>query len=808
MRAYLLPLVVLAACSTEGGAPPPGDTGESSALDTGGSTPLTRPDVDVTYDVELTASGVMTDLIDPRMSMVSTTNNYPYILEAPSSDQGAYMVVHYLMGTYVYPTGADDIVDDWCVDGEYDDKAGVCRGKLWTAGRVATQRPTQYFCLDQVNGRMFLVKDQGTRLEIADTAMEGEEAYSYNFAAQKIDYQPSVTDLGKFLGRCEYLPYADQLVLTGNGEDSSATVGFAKIDPTAMTGELVDYVDLGMVPEFMYATNDGRQLVLNDIVSDEMVRLNTDDFTVEASWPVEGLVHFGINRRTGMAYLAKGDGGATMLDTTNPSATEVPITGVTTATVEWAFADPTRNTAWLVGTDDGVHYTVFVAKDGVVTGSMEVTGAPVVDVAEPGDMGDLVVVQMTGTAGSGAWQVFAAKPDQSDGRPPVNVFLYTTIEEPSDANLFEDDAKTRYNCDYYEAELALIRGNAAQLASLRTAAGNPVPIAMAITDNFAEISRACGGYEEIYDELQNKYHFQLGVMLHNRPCYNCSSSDGTPDADGLYANPDYCGADDGNFIAPTNTSACFPDDPDYCSRGDYDCYYRFLAPRVEIADQNIPGGGAFIVGADRHGLWDYDWIRFYQTVERPSMDHDGFDLTLFVGDWAYTELEFGDPREKNPATWRPQDRSAIWRPGQINDWSRDSAYSNLVYLPGINSSTNKIGEQQASSLFMVDFVNSGISIAYGGSDLDVQWQHLRQAVNYRKIDHVNSWYWHIHDQGLSNLVGGAGAALPMSDDPKTTVAQALQRFVDEIDARYVATGEVQWAYPTEIRDEYQACCTW
>ena len=242
------------------------------------------------------------------------------------------------------------------------------------------------------------------------------------------------------------------------------------------------------------------------------------------------------------------------------------------------------------------------------------------------------------------------------------------------------------------------------------------------------------------------------------------------------------------------------DDPEYCPLGDWDCYYSFLQPRAEIADRNIPGGADFIVGADRHGMWDYDWLQFYQDVEREAHGRTGFPMTMFAGTWAYNNIDYDDPRGKNPTPWRAEDRAAAWHPNDVNYWAQDSVYSSLLYLPGINSATIKIGEQQESGTYMADFFDLGVAQQYEQSDYDVLWQFLRQAVRYRKEGHLNTWYFHVHDNGLVNLADAEGndVVIVGSDGVSYTARAPLDAFVQRINERYLPTGEVAWAWPSEI----------
>jgi hypothetical protein len=760
------------------------DTDSDTDTDTNGGGSST----DVSYALDVVKQGTMPDLEHAYMAMMSPTNNYTYILDRPDDVTAADPMIHFLLDSYIYPSG------DYCIGTE--DK-GVCHGTLWTSGRLynpQSPKPTTSFCIDEPGGRMFLVKDQGTRIEVADIAFEGDEAYTYNVPYSKIDLQDDVTDAGssKYMGPCEYLPATDELLLTSANSEQGEGM---QVLGASEDGSLHRHGEMNVAPSHVYALNNGEDVLMDDGGSPILNLVDSETLSAVATWyTTSTIVHFGVNRRTGMAYLAHGTAGAGMIDTTDPDSVEVPID--IPGSVEWAFGDSSHDLAWFVSNSGG-SYTVYMVQDGVV-----VTSAPVPDtvvsVAEPSDMGDLVVFQKGSAAGSGSYTVFGARAQNLDDRPPLKIFLFTTIEEPSDSNMAEPCTGSGQT---FESELNLVKANASRLAALG------VPVAMSITDNFAQKSEECGVAADIYGYLDG-LGFELGAMLHNRPCYNCSSGDTVPNDDGELSNPDFCGTDDANYISAGNGSACFPDDPEYCAMGDWDCYYAFLQPRAEYADENIPGGAKFIVGGDRHGMWEYDWIRFYQEVEREHSGKTGYDLTLFAGTWAYNNIGYDDPRGKNPTPWRPQERVAAWKPGDIDNWRGESAYSNLLYLPGINSASIKISEQQHSGLYMEDFFDALadhlFTTLYDAEDYEVQWTNMRQAVNYRQKDRVNTWYFHIHDNGIVNLgdASGADVLVPSADGTQVPAADLLQAFVTQVNDTYVKDGVVEWAYPSDIKAGY------
>lgn len=815
--------------ATDSGAdstlPPDTDTDiEDSGIVTG--------PVDVDFSIELVKTGSMDStgstsaadqLTVPGAAMMSPTNNQTYVLDASDAGGGG-LIIHYLMDSYLYPVG------DWCVGTEDDE--GNCAGTpaYWYSGRVKKptgNKPTQAMCLDRVNGRLYMVKDQGTRVEVADVALDGDDPYTYDSSMGYIDLPGEVTSLGRLLGSCEYLPQTDELLLTcGSDQDNiCSAIAIVAAEPvsTAGFGAFHRGFNVGISPRHAYALIDGSKLIADDPITNAIVRIDTNTLGTDWSYELDdSVVHFGINRGTGKAFLAHGTAGAGMLDTNDASATEVKLS--IDADIRWAFADQTHDLGWFVGVDGSGDWHVYLEQDGAIVSTMDLDHN-VLSVAEPSDLGDLVVFTDGGENGSVAYSIFGPRASTNDGRPPLNIFLLTTIEEPSDTNICEpctpsdpvDRSCSAPAGQTFEDEVNLVYSNAQKIHDI-VIAKHGGKVAMAITDNFAEKAATCGRAEEIYGFLDG-LGFELGAMLHNRPCYNCSNGDTRADVDPP-SNPDYCAGDNASYIASGNSSACFPDDPEYCGIGDWDCYYAFLAPRALIADENIPGGAKFIVGGDRHGMWSYDWIRFYQEAPRGDGGY-GYDLTLFAGTWAYNNIDYDDPRGKNPTPWRPQQRSAAWRPGDINEWDRDSAYSSLLYLSGTNSAVVKIGEQQLSGMYMADFfdfIGSGegqISTLYDPSDFDVEFQNLRLSVNYRQVDHLNTWYFHIHDNGITNFGDKTGADVTVPDpncpegdecEPIPT-GEFLDAFMTRINSRYVAewggTGEVVWTKPTEAKAQFR-----
>jgi hypothetical protein len=745
-------MLVLLACRF---AAPPADTG---AQDTGPDD-TTPPVHDVNYVLEVAASGTLPGQTGVVDAFTNPNNGVTYAFDSDG------LTIRYLLDTWVHPTG------DYCVGGT-EDEEGVCRGGVvWTSGRITSPSATLASCLDREAGLLYLMKAGGGNVEVVDVSMEGADPYTYQRAIRNARLPQEVAEAVNWTGPCEVDKRDDSLLLS-----SAAQMALLRLS-NGESFAVVKSVELGFVPGEV--VRHAEDILLWDQSGDRLVALDNATYRRAAAWSAPApILDAAFSRGDGTGWAALGEAGVAAVALTRQgeaAAHVAPVEG----TASQVVADPARGLAWAaVHGTDGDH--VALVQPGEVRATWTVPGT-LLRLSEPSPTGDVAAFYQPAAGGDMAFTVLAPVEDVQT-QDPLRIFLFTTIEEPSDANMAEPCTG---NGTTFETELALVRNNAAVMASLG------VPVAMAITDNFAEKAEECG-QTAIFEELA-ALGFELGAMLHNRPCYNCSNG-------GDY-NPDHCNADSAYYISPSSSAACFPDDPEYCSLGDYDCYLEFLAPRVDVADRNIPGGARFIVGADRHGMWRYDWIRLYREVERPSTGRVGFDLTMFAGAWAFNDVAYDDPRGKNPAPWHVGRRTPAWHLADIDAWDQDSPASNLLYLSGANSATVKLAEQQQSGLYMLDFFDVATQVAYRPDDFEMQWQWLRSAVQNRRPGATNTWYFHIHDAGTVNLRGVDNSPIPIDqeDESAGSVEDALVAFVARIHERYDGTGAVDWMGPTAIR---------
>jgi hypothetical protein len=205
----------------------------------------------------------------------------------------------------------------------------------------------------------------------------------------------------------------------------------------------------------------------------------------------------------------------------------------------------------------------------------------------------------------------------------------------------------------------------------------------------------------------------------------------------------------------------------------------------------MPSGASFVFGADRSGLWEWDWVEAYRNMARPG-GNVGHDTTAFGHLWAYSDqLDLKDPRGKNTGPWRVGDAVEAWAIGYADAWDKDSAFSDLVFLPGLNTSVLKLMEQHSNGLFLLDLFESGVPIKYTKGDFQILNQLLRQAINLRGRIGPNVWHFHLHDLATVNLSDAAGVEQPSNS--------YMKDWVDLIEATQVEPGHMEWALPSEIR---------
>ena len=748
-----LPWILLAIAGCRGG-----DKGDSPAVDSEQETPWPDPPapqldtaVDAaTWSLSEDLRKEATDLSPGPLAFQSDIDGYIYALQKDGAS------VWTMNNAYVHPGGT------WCLDGTGEDCTG---GDLWEAGRIYPGKPAAAMCADIAGGRLFLVQDGSPKIEIADLRPEGEDARTYLKIYSIIKLDDTLFEDWTWNGPCAYLPKDDALVLTSPSTGRFAVIGTA-------SGLLKASGELDIAPSHLAALGDGGLMIFDDPAGNVVVA-TTADLAIRRSFAIGGTIHdLAVDDDHDRVWVAS-DAGAFCINLSEEDGPfSIPVEGTPVRVA------PERRTglAYVISQQDGVDRVSLVRGEAVM--DSEVLPGSFLSLATPSILGDLPVF-WTDDADTVQMSVYAANPEPLDQRPPLHTFLLTAIEKPFDDDLdmpCEDDS----GGDSVDRMINIIEANAAVLDSL------DIPIALAITANFAEVAERCGR-TDVFDYLDG-LGFELGVMVHNKPEYNCVRP-GTPDVEA-----DTCEANSPFACDPERTECLFPGDPGYCDYGDYDCYIAYMDARNVVIDRNLPGGGMFVLGADRHNMWGWDWLRGYSEMDRAD-GTEGFDVALFAHAWAYTgEVTYDDPRGKNPAPWHPSEATESWAPGDADHWEVGSAFSTVRYLPGMNTAVTKLSEVTSSGLFMLDFLATGTAYSNDASDYDVLTQLLRGAVRYRTGRAPNTWYFHIHELSEVNLADASGAELPAADWLRTWVATVPQTYVDR--------GELVWATPSEIRAAY------
>jgi hypothetical protein len=751
---------------------------ETDSVDSDTSTPDTDdPPAPVHYRLRRLVERDLVGLSRPLSVFTSDSDGFTYVIPDPEGQTRTSTLL--ISDTYFQPQGT------FCKSNNVlttVSDASACGGSTLVPGRIDHAIAPARACLDLAGGRAFFLSTTRARFEVVDIALEGDSPYTYHNPNSTLRLPPALSE-SRLYGPCAYLPATDEILLSPTDE-KAGKLGLM-LTSDGSTSREIPFVGH---PTRIFLSEDGRDLYLDDASRGAILRLDAITLEAEAEFVWDRFLDdFTVDTRSGRIYLSDGHAEVAVLDLSAEAPVAVPIKGIEGAPRHLG-AHRGAELLWVVSETESGGFVVQLVQDGAVTSS-ESVGATVAAVSTPGLMGDLVVVTQEKTGADARFLVYEARADGPGDRGPLYVYLFTTIEAPDDAGMaYPCDSPTSSN-DFTQV-LNLVTGNAEVLASLG------VPVAMAVGDNFGQKSEACGE-TDFYDYLAG-LGFDLGALIHNRPCYSCTNQD----VDGVTYNADYCVPTDPDWKRASAATACFPNDPEYCDKGDWECYRDFLTPRVDYADRWIPGGANFLVGADRHGMWNYDWLRLYQEVERISQGRVGFDLTMFGSAWAYNNIAYDDSRGKNPAPWRAEDRSGAWTPGDIQHWDQDSHYSDVLYLPGISSSTVKLGEQQQTGLYMLDLLAlQGRSIAYDAEDYEANFQLLRQALTFRDPERVSTFYFHIHDAGVVNLADATGAEVLIDDGSGTRipVSTFLRDFIARIDEDYVSTGEVVWMAPSEIR---------
>lgn len=679
-----------------------------------------------------------------QQSVRSEANDWAYLLDSSGR------AVHTMTAANVQPRGS------YCVGGEGEEEA--CTGVLRNSGFISTNI-TWNICMDREQHRIALVQDKG-RVELIG-ASSSTEHWRHENSVYEVWQPPESGETG-LVGPCFWS--GDRLWMSGGGlvvaieaveqtyewaQRYDLAVGFRQLEP--MASEVVaGWGTDGRLYSLSTVDGDLQPIPLGDAVIQDMVV----DRARDRLWLADSY------KQQLLAY-----------ERTDGLWTQVVAWSTSERVMAVEVDQKTGAVATLELDGGGRSWLGLYAEDGFQ--ERAVVEGEALNLVPAGGLEQFGVVARLGDGELG-WQVWSVR-DPGDARPPLGVFAVTTLEEPF-LNMEMPCVATDDDEAGFRELVDTLRENIGLLEAVE------IPVAVGVTWEFVSKALECGE-DGILVEMSSR-GFEMGHMVHSRPCFNCTDGE----VSGVFVAE--CGPSSPHYVLSDDPSACWPDDPDYCDLEDTPCWAALVGQRALEVDEVLPGGSAFIFGADRHGLWGWDWVDGYRSFERADGGR-GYPITLFAGLWAYPQIaSFDDPRGKEPA---PLFASAIGRPwfvSNVDSWDINSAFSELLYLPGHSVAVTKSGEHQATGLHLLHLVNSGLAIGFDRTDLDSLSGLLRQAVAHRDELSTGSWYLHIRDLTSWKLN-------EPGEDGLTPITH-LSRWQEEVESGFTS-GEVLWMLPTAIR---------
>jgi hypothetical protein len=723
----------------------PTDTGQVLVSDTGERDTGTAVPDEVLSLTQVAAGG-LSGKGPVDFSLVNPINGYTYLLD---QGEGA---VRYLTQGYVHPSG------EWCL------KTACAETEHYTPGRTPVSSVGSGMCLDAVNGRLFVPRSSG-EIQVLDVTPEGEEADTYNRTAGLLRLPDVLRDEGSFKGPCVYVPEEDALLISS---PTTGIIAMIDIEPVGVRMTTEEAFDVSA----MVRMDDGSRVVVTFSGSGSIGILDLSDLSMDQVELCHSVVDVAVDTQTGLVWMAHGESpGLSYLDLEDLDA---GLTAVPEAPDCHEVAlDPSSGLVLAASSVEQRSEIVLV--DGTEIVDRVELPHSVQDIARPSKTGDFVVI-VTDLDDDLGFVVFdVAQPAVETDPPPVQAFVMTAIEQPADSELADLEAG-KTGCEGIDQYIAFIENNASALV------GMDIAVAVAITHNFVRAADFCGQLEVL--DLLEGYGFELGYMIHNRPEYHCTNASGWDEADACTSASQY-------YCDPETEDCVFPGHEDYCALGDQDCFQNFLDARSLYTEARMPSGASFVFGADRSGLWEWDWVEAYRNMARPG-GNVGHDTTAFGHLWAYSDqVGLKDPRGKDTGPWRVGDAVEAWAIGYADAWDKDSAFSDLVFLPGLSTSVLKLMEQHSNGLFLLDLFEADVPVKYTEGDFQLLNQLLRQAINRRGRIGPNVWYFHLHDLATVNLSDAAGVEQPSNS--------YMKDWVDLMEATQVEPGHMEWALPSEIR---------
>ena len=353
---------------------------------------------------------------------------------------------------------------------------------------------------DQEEGRLALVQDKG-RIELVGVSAAMNN-WRHEHAVYQV-FQPSADAENALTGPCLF----ESGALWLSGAESLARVSM---------------VDGAVVPEVVYDLEIGLQDLLH--VNDTRVL----GHQVDGRW-------VGIDLETGSMWSLPELGVAVARAASHPLSQRVWMAerdDQSLVEVRWQddtylkrvlgrTADPVVDLqidqrTGIVGTlelDDAGRSWLRVYDAGELQDSHHVPGTGV-RLIPPGFLGQFTVLS---TDASGSLQAFSWRLlDPAEPDVPLGAFMVTTLEEPFLNLEMPCVAATDDEKDFAEI-ITNVRSNVTELDGLQ------LPVAVGVTWEFVVKAQECGE-TSVFSELLDA-GYELGHMVHSRPCFNCTDGD-------------------------------------------------------------------------------------------------------------------------------------------------------------------------------------------------------------------------------------------------------------------------------------------
>ncbi len=667
----------------------------------------------------------------------------------------------YLKPTWLQPEG------EYCLASSQSPE-DCTEGALFTPGRIDVSAGGAA-CLDNLTHMLMVVQGNGYRVAAISTTRRDMTWASYNRSA--VGRAPALGEGDSLGDACA--SRGGRLALAGEGQLVVFDEEMQPEERLALRQPLSELHWLGDTGRLLGLSGNG-SVWLIDPAAERSAILAPPDSTARLVLDEEGL----------RAFLLSPDGALVELrfDAQGLAGMRaVPLCA------------PVRDAAWderhqalqaWVRTEEG--HEVWLVQGEEVLFRQPLDEEPLV-LVPPGRTGEIGLLFAAEPAEDGSeqqrarvWQLR----DPATERAPMSMFVVTTLEQPfTNADMActpAQDPRTNFQ-DYVEQ----LQANIPELASLE------IPVAVGVTWEFLTKARECG-LDGVLDEL-HEAGFTLGTMIHDAPCYSCTDQVVPGEA------PEHCTEVHEDYRSPDDADACWPSNPNYCSRGDQACWEAFVGGKALDVDAALPGGSRFIFGADRHRLWGFEYIAHgYRRFPRAD-GSQGYDITFFQGSWIYPEItSTEDPRGKDSAPADPALLGTTWYLADVASWEEDSAFSELLYMPGSTVALSRLYDMELSDMSQGHVTDELSPITVTEEDARTVEAWLDRAMG-RRGPRPGTFYFH-----LADLTGYS--LLPQGQVHRTDQVALLAEMFARIDARYgpSGSGELVFAGPLEVREEVRA----